>query len=41
MCRGWTQEETTYLRDNWGIISVKTIARTLNRSESSVLAKKD
>lgn len=41
MCRVWTQEETTYLKDNWGIVSVKTIAKTLNRSESSVLSKKD
>lgn len=41
MRRVWTQEETTYLKDNWGTISVKTIAKTLNRSEGSVLSKRD
>lgn len=31
-CRRWTQEERDYVEDKWGIISIHTIARNLNRS---------
>ena len=38
--RLWTEEEVTYLRDNWGVTSIKTISRVLNRSERAISMKK-
>lgn len=37
--RNWTQEEYDYLSDKWGTISLKTIAKSLNRSENAILIK--
>lgn len=37
--RQWTIDECNYLEDKWGSISLKTIAKNLNRSESGVLNK--
>lgn len=36
----WTKQEETYLVENWGTISVKTIAKKLGRSEDAVVVKK-
>lgn len=38
--RKWTKQEETYLVENWGTISVKTIAKKLERSENAVVVKK-
>lgn len=35
----WTEEEITYLEESWGSVSIKTIAKNLNRSEGSILYK--
>lgn len=35
----WTKEELDYLENNWGIVSVAHIARTLNRTENAVISK--
>lgn len=32
----WTREEETFLRDNWGTISMKGIADKLNRTETAI-----
>ena len=32
----WTKEEEQYLQDNWGTLSVKTLAKNLERSEYAV-----
>ena len=37
--RNWTQEEYDYLQDKWGTISLKGIAKKLNRSENSIHIK--
>lgn len=37
--RTWTKEELDYLQNNWGTVSVKTIAKKLGRSENAVLIK--
>lgn len=37
----WTPEETDYLREHWGIASVKTIAGYLKRSPNAIIVKKD
>lgn len=37
--RRWTQEEVSYLRDNWGRVSIGYLARKLDRTESAVLNK--
>lgn len=37
--RVWTEEEENYLADNWGAISVKTIAKNLNRTENAILVR--
>lgn len=34
--RSWTQEEKQYLEDNWGTLSVGTIAKNLNRSKTGI-----
>lgn len=38
--RNWTNEEEEYLIENWGAISVKTIAKNLGRSENAVVVRK-
>lgn len=35
----WTEDEKEYLSEKWGTISLKSIAKTLGRSESAVLTK--
>ncbi|MHC1722530.1 MAG: hypothetical protein AB9836_04910 [Aminipila sp.] len=37
--RNWTKDEEIYLSDNWGSISLKTLAKKLNRSENAVKVK--
>lgn len=37
--RTWTAEEIDYLQDRWGEVSVKGIAKKLNRTESAVINK--
>lgn len=41
MARGknWTNEECNYLIDNWGTLSLKTIAKNLGKSKNAVLNK--
>lgn len=36
----WTKEEEEYLREKWGTVSVKHIAKQLNRTEGGVINKK-
>lgn len=38
--RKWTKQEEAYLTENWGTVSVKKIAKKLERSEDAVLVKK-
>ena len=38
--RKWTEEEIEYLKESWGTKSVKTITRTLNRTETAIIIKK-
>lgn len=37
--RNWTQEEILYLQDKWSTISIKTIAKNLNRTIAAVKIK--
>lgn len=37
--RNWTKEECDYLQDKWGTVSLKGIAKNLNRSENAILLK--
>ena len=37
--RSWTPEEESYLEDKWGTISIKGIAKSLNRSENAVIVR--
>lgn len=39
MIRYWTQEEITYLQDNYGVLSLSTLCAKLNRSEASIQNK--
>ena len=38
--RNWTKEEEEYLIEKWGTVSVKTLAKTLNRSENAIIVRK-
>lgn len=38
--RNWTKEEERFLEENWGTLSVKQIAKRLNRSENAVVVRK-
>jgi len=38
--RTWSQQDETYLSDNYGTISIKTLAKNLDRSENSILVRK-
>ena len=38
--RNWTKQEEEYLIENWGTLSVGTIAKNLNRSENAVIVRK-
>jgi len=37
----WTKEETDYLMDNWGKVSLAGISKHLNRSENAIIVKKN
>lgn len=37
--RLWTEKEIMYLEESWGTISIKGIAKKLNRSEGSIIYK--
>ncbi|MBU5487003.1 hypothetical protein KQI77_02340 [Clostridium sp. MSJ-8] len=37
--RHWTKEETEYLENNWGVISIPGIAKKLNRTINSIRLK--
>ena len=37
----WTKEEETFLIDNWGTLSVSTIAKKLGRTTNAVIVRKD
>ncbi len=37
--RSWTQEEIDFLQDKWGVISIKAIAKNLDRSINAVKLK--
>lgn len=39
--RNWTQSEVDYLQDKWGVVSIKGIAKHLDRNVSSVKQKAD
>ena len=36
VCRRWTQEERDFVEDKWGLISVHSIAKQLNRSYNAI-----
>lgn len=36
----YSSEESQYIEDNWGTISIKTIAKNLNRSAAGIINKK-
>lgn len=38
--RNWTKEEEEYLIEKWGTVSIKQIAKKLNRTENAVVLKK-
>lgn len=40
LSRNWTKQEEEYLIENWGTLSVGTIAKNLNRSENAVVVRK-
>lgn len=37
----WTDEDINFLTDNWGHLSLKTIAKNLDRTENAINIKKD
>lgn len=37
--RNWTKEEKEYLCEKWGIVSVSTIAKKLNRTETAIIVR--
>ena len=39
--RNWTDEDIQYLEDNWGVISINTIAENLDRSINAINIKKN
>lgn len=39
--RNWTKQEEEYLIEKWGTVSVKAIAKALNRSENAIIVRKD
>lgn len=39
--RNWTKQEEEYLIEKWGTVSVKTIAKKLNRSENAIVVRKN
>lgn len=41
MGKEWTRKEEQYLIENWGMVSISTIAKKLGRSENAVIVRKD
>lgn len=41
MGKEWTRKEEKYLIENWGMVSISTIAKKLGRSENAVIVRKD
>lgn len=39
MPAAWPQEEVNYLMDNWGVISISSLGKNLNKSENAVMIK--
>ena len=39
--RVWTEEDTEYLRENWGYLSVEAIAKHLNRTKNAINCRKN
>lgn len=37
--RNWTAAEKNYLQDQWGNVSIVTLAKKLNRSQAAVMLK--
>ena len=37
--KNWTKQEEEYLIENWGTISVPTLAKNLRRSENAIIVK--
>ena len=37
--RHWTKEETIFLEEKWGIISIPTLQKKLNRSRNAIINK--
>lgn len=35
----WSKEDEAYLQDNWGMKSIKTICKTLGRSENAIIVR--
>ena len=38
--KNWTKQEEEYLAENWGTLSVKTIAKNIGRSENAIVVRK-
>ena len=38
--RNWTKQEEEYLAENWGSVSVSTLAKNLGRSENAIVVRK-
>lgn len=39
--KNWTKKEKEYLIENWGTLSITTIAKNLGRTENSIIVKKE
>lgn len=39
--RNWTKEEDKYLLEKWGSVSIKSMAKKLNRSENAIVNRKN
>ena len=39
--RKWTDEEKSYLSDNWGTISIPTLCKNLKRSRNAIMVMKN
>lgn len=39
--KNWTKQEDEYLAENWGTVSVATLAKNLGRSENAIIVRKD
>ena len=37
--RTWSSEELSYLEEHWGIVSIVSIAKKLNRTENAIIVK--